>query len=272
MKSCMQIENLFSVAGKTALVTGGSKGIGRMIASTFLDNGARVYITSRNPEECADAARSMSEQYGSECIAMPGDISKMSDIESLVEEISKREEGLHILINNAGASVSHPYDDYPEDAWDIVMDTNAKSPFFLIQRLLPLLRAAATAEDPARVVTIASIGGLKNVKFPNFAYGPAKAAAIHLTRTLGAHLVKENIVLNAIAPGPFPTDMLARGITGVGDRHAVDWGRFKDVNPRGRAGTEEDIGGLAVFLCSRAGAFTVGATITCDGGAVAAAS
>ena len=269
----MNIEKLFSIEGKIALITGGSKGIGEMIASTFLDNGAKVYITSRHADQCEAAARRLSEQYDAECIAIPGDISEFQTIESLAATLAEREDKLHILVNNAGASKGSPFEAFTEQDWDVVMDTNAKSPFFLIQKLMPLLRNAATHEDPARVITIASVGGLKNTKFNNYPYGPSKAAAIHMMRVLGAHLVKENIICNAIAPGPFPTDMLAREISGIEDRHSIDWdSKFRDINPRGRAGRAEDIGGLAIYLCSRAGAFTVGATITCDGGAVAIAS
>ena len=265
----MKIEDLFCIENKVALITGGSKGIGEMIASAFLANGAKVYITSRHPDLCEATAQRLSKQYDAECIALPGDISKMEDIDALVAAVGEREDKLHILVNNAGASKGASFDDFPEEGWDLVMDTNAKSPFFLIQKLLPLMRRAASHKDPARVITIASVGGLKNPKFNNYSYGPAKAAAIHMTRVLGAHLVKENIICNAIAPGPFPTDMLARGISGKADRKSVDWTKFKDINPRARVGTAEDIGGLAIYLCSRAGAFTVGATITCDGGALA---
>ena len=148
------------------------------------------------------------------------------------------------------------------------MDTNVKGIFFLTQKLLPLLRKAATHEDPARVINVGSIDGIKTPQFDNFSYGPAKAAVHHLTRQLGARLVKENIILNAIAPGPFPTWMLSTGVGYGGKTEGVDWERVEKNNPRGRVGTAEDIAGLAIFLSSRAGAFTVGETITCDGGSV----
>ena len=151
------------------------------------------------------------------------------------------------------------------------MDTNAKGPFFLIQKLLPFMRKAATYEDPSRIVNISSIGGLRNPKLKNFSYGPSKAAIIHLTRQIGVELIKENIIMNCIAPGSFPTPMLSGGV-GFGDKiegDGVDWERIGRNNPRGRVGTPENAAGLAIFLCSKAGDYTVGATIACDGGAFA---
>ena len=267
----MKIKDLFSVEGKVALITGGTKGIGEMIASAFMANGAKVYITSRTADECHETAKRLSGEFGGECIAIIGDIGSMAGVEALAYALSEREEKLNILVNNAGASWSGPVDDFPEKGWDVTFNVNVKAPFFLIQKLLPLLRNAASHEDPARVVNIASVGGIKNPKFHNYSYGPSKAAVIHMTRQTGAALVKENIILNAIAPGPFPTEMLTASvgrIRGTGTI-PIDWPEFGTRNPRGRVGSAEDIGGLAIFLCSRAGAFTVGATITCDGGAVA---
>lgn len=265
----MKIEQLFSIKNKITLITGGSRGIGEMIAAGFLDNGAKVYISSRKADACDATATRLMEKFGGECISIPGDVSHMAGIEALVAEIVSREEKLDVLINNAGVSWGCPLDEFPEKGWDKVMDTNVKGMFFLTQKLLPLLRKSATHEDPARVVNIGSVDGLKNPRFENFSYGPAKAAVHHMTRQMGAHLVKENIILNAIAPGPFPTWMLSTGVGFGGEVEGVDWERTGKNNPRGRVGTEEDIAGLAIYLCSRAGAFTVGATITCDGGAVA---
>ncbi len=150
------------------------------------------------------------------------------------------------------------------------MDTNVKGVFFLTQKLLPLLRRAATADEPARVINVGSIDGIKNPVFDTFSYGPSKAAVHHLTRVLAAHLVKENILVNAIAPGPFPTYMLSTGVGGGGDTENTDWAAVGRSNPRGRVGTAEDIAGLAIFLCTRASAFTVGEVITCDGGNIIA--
>tara|TARA_Y100000591_G_scaffold265192_1_gene238697 strand:+ start:347 stop:1135 length:789 start_codon:yes stop_codon:yes gene_type:complete len=260
------MKNLFSIEGKTALVTGGSRGIGEMIAAGFLANGAKVYISSRKAETCDATAKRLQEEYGGECISLPADLSNLEGIESLVGQLS--DTSLDILVNNAGASWGEPIDKYSEKGWDKVMDTNVKGVFFLTQKLLPLLRSSGTAEDPSRVINIGSIDGIKTGLFDAFSYGPSKAALHHLTRVLAASLVKENIIVNAIAPGPFPTWMLSTGVGGGGDLD-IDWAAVGDSNPRGRVGTPEDIAGLAIFLCSRAGAYTVGETITCDGGAVA---
>ena len=260
------MKNLFSIEGKTALVTGGSRGIGEMIAAGFLANGAKVYISSRKAETCDATAKRLQEEYGGECISLPADLSNLEGIESLVGQLS--DTSLDILVNNAGASWGEPIDEYSEKGWDKVMDTNVKGVFFLTQKLLPLLRSCGTAEDPSRVINIGSIDGIKTGLFDAFSYGPSKAALHHLTRVLAASLVKENIIVNAIAPGPFPTWMLSTGVGGGGDLD-IDWAAVGDSNPRGRVGTPEDIAGLAIFLCSRAGAYTVGETITCDGGAVA---
>lgn len=263
------MKNLFSVAGKVALVTGGSRGIGEMIAAGYLANGARVYISSRKADVCHATADRLSKEFGGECISLPANLAEMTGIESLAAEIGDREERLDILVNNAGVSWGAPLDEFPEAGWDKVMDTNVKGVFFLTQKLLPMLRRAATAEDPARVINVGSIDGIKTPIFENFSYGPSKAAVHMLTKQLAAHLVKQNILVNAIAPGPFPTWMLSTGVGGGGDTESVDWGAVGAGNPRGRVGTPEDIAGIAIFLSSRAGAYTVGEVITCDGGVVA---
>ena len=261
------MKNLFSIEGKVALITGGSRGIGEMIAAGFLANGAKVYISSRKAEVCDATAKRLQEEYGGECISVPADLSNLDGINALADKISQ-DDNLDILVNNAGASWGEPIDDYSEQGWDKVMDTNVKGVFFLTQKLLPLLRKSGTAEDPSRVINIGSIDGIKTGLFDAFSYGPSKAALHHLTRVLAASLVKENIIVNAIAPGPFPTWMLSTGVGGGGDVD-IDWSSIGDTNPRGRVGTPEDIAGLAIFLSSRAGAYTVGQTITCDGGVVA---
>ena len=260
------MKNLFSIEGKVALVTGGSRGIGEMIAAGFLANGAKVYISSRKAEVCDATAKRLQEEYGGECISIPADLSNLEGIKDLTQKL--QEDKLDILVNNAGASWGEPIDEYSEKGWDKVMDTNVKGVFFLTQQLLPLLRSSGTAEDPSRVINIGSIDGIKTGLFDAFSYGPSKAALHHLTRVLAASLVKENIIVNAIAPGPFPTWMLSTGVGGGGDLD-INWSEVGNSNPRGRVGTPEDIAGLAIFLCSRAGAYTVGETITCDGGAVA---
>lgn len=264
------MKNLFAIDGKVALVTGGSRGIGEMIAAGYVANGARVYISSRKADVCNETAARLAEEFGGECHAIAGDMSNLAGVEAVAAALAKRESRVDILVNNAGATWGAPLDEFPENGWDKVMDTNVKGVFFLTQKLLPLLRASATAEDPARVINVGSIDGIKTPIFDNFSYGPSKAALHHLTRVLAAHLVKQNIIVNAIAPGPFPTWMLSAGVGFGGRTEGVDWDQVGRTNPRGRVGTAEDIAGLAIFLASRAGAFTVGEVITCDGGAVAA--
>lgn len=262
------MKDLFSIAGKVALITGGSRGIGEMIAAGFLANGAKVYISARKADACDATAERLSKEYGGECISLPANLAELDGIEKLAGQLAELEPKLDILVNNAGVSWGQPLDEFPEIGWDKVMDTNVKGVFFLTQKLLPLLRKSANAEDPARVINVGSIDGIKNPVFETFSYGPSKAAVHHLTRVLAAHLVKENILVNAIAPGPFPTYMLSTGVGGGGDTENTDWDRVGRGNPRGRVGTAEDIAGLAIFLSSRASAFTVGEVITCDGGTV----
>jgi NAD(P)-dependent dehydrogenase (short-subunit alcohol dehydrogenase family) len=264
-------ENLFSIKGKVALVTGGSRGIGEMIAGGFLANGAKVYISSRKAAVCEETAGRLVETYSGECVALPADLSQMSGVESLATRLAALEPRLDILVNNAGVSWGAPLDNFPESGWDKVMDTNVKGVFFLTQKLLPMLRGAASAESPARVINIGSIDGLKTAIFDTFSYGASKAAVHHLTRFMAAHLTKENIIFNAIAPGPFPTWMLSTGVGGGGDVEHTDWEGVGRRNPSGRVGTPEDIAGLAIFLSSRAGQYVVGQTIACDGGSVAVA-
>jgi 2-deoxy-D-gluconate 3-dehydrogenase len=264
----LDIASLFSISGKVALVTGGSRGIGEMIAAGYLANGAKVYISSRKAHACDATAARLSEQYGGECVSLPADLSVLDGIDALATALGEREERLDILVNNAGVSWGAPIEEFPEKGWDKVMDTNVKGVFFLTQRLLPLLEAAGTPDDPARVINIGSIDGIRTPVFETFSYGPSKAAVHALTRQLGAQLAPRNIVVNGIAPGPFPTWMLSTGVGTGGDVDGTDWEAVGRGNPRGRVGTPEDIAGLAIFLSSRAGAFTVGDVITVDGGIV----
>ena len=264
----MKIADLFSVQGKVALVTGGSRGIGEMIAGGFLANGAKVYISSRKADVCNETVKRLSDTFGGECISLPANLADLAGIESLVKALTEREKHLDILINNAGVSWGAPLDEFPEVGWDKVFDTNVKGVFFLTQKLLPLLEARATNDDPSRVVNIGSIDGIRTPIFDTHSYGPSKAALHSLTRQMGSKLVKRNIIMNAIAPGPFPTWMLSTGVGTGGDVDNTDWGVVARGNPRKRVGTPEDIAGLAIFLCSRAGAYTVGEVISCDGGQV----
>ena len=266
--SNLTTDALFSVRGKVVLVTGGSRGIGEMIAAGFLANGAKVYISSRKAEVCDATAARLAETYDGECISIPADLSGLDGIDALVASLSARESNLDVLVNNAGVSWGASIDDFPENGWDKVMDTNVKGVFFLTQRLLPLLEAGASAEDPSRVINIGSVDGIRTPAFDTVSYGPSKAAVHAMTSQLAAKLVKRNILVNAIAPGPYPTWMLSTGVGTGGDVEGTDWAAIGKTMPRGRVGTPEDIAGLAIFLASRAGAFTVGAVITSDGGLV----
>ncbi|MEH6677272.1 SDR family oxidoreductase [Phenylobacterium sp.] len=251
------MKNLFSVEGKVVLVTGGSRGIGEMIARGYVENGAKVYISSRKADVCDRVAEELSE-YGT-CISLPFDLGGMEGIEGLANAIKERESRLDVLVNNAGATWGAPIDDYPEDGWDKTVDLNVKSIFFLTQKLLPLLRAASTAENPGRVINIASVNGIEPPTLETYAYSTSKAGCIMLTRHLAKRLAPEHILVNAIAPGPFPSKMMAATLAQAGDAIAKN-------NPRGRIGQPEDIAGVAIFLSSRASAYTTGAVVPCDGG------
>jgi NAD(P)-dependent dehydrogenase (short-subunit alcohol dehydrogenase family) len=262
--------DLFSIRGKVALVTGGSRGIGEMIARGFVAGGAKVYISSRKAKACEETAAAIVRDHGGTCIALPADLSTAGGCKALGEAFAAREQKLDILINNAGAAWGAPIESFPEAGWDKVMDTNVKGVFFTTQQLLPQLKASAAAGEPARVINIGSIDGLKNASFSTPSYGPSKAAVHHLTRFLASQLTKDGILFNAIAPGPFPTWMLSTGVGFGGEVDDVDWDSVGQQNPSGRVGAPQDIAGLAIFLCSRAGEYVVGQTIACDGGSVGA--
>ncbi|XOV84956.1 MAG: SDR family oxidoreductase [bacterium] len=262
------MKNLFSVENKVVIVTGGSRGIGEMIAAGFLANGAKVYISSRKADVCDATAARLQEEYGGQCTSIPADMSTLDGIKAFCEVFRSKEDHLDVLINNAGVAWGAPLEEFPEVGWDKVMNTNVKGPFFLTQQLLPLLEKATSFDEPSRIINVGSIDGIKTPVFDNFSYGPSKAAIHHLTRVLAAHLIKRNIIVNAIAPGPFPTYMLSTGVGGGGNTDTTDWDAVGKGNPRGRVGTAEDIAGLAIFLASRASGFTVGEVITCDGGSV----
>jgi 2-deoxy-D-gluconate 3-dehydrogenase len=262
------IDQLFSVKDKVVVVTGGSRGIGEMIAAGFLANGAKVYISSRKADVCDATAKRLSDEYGGTCVSIPANLAELDGIDDFIARFREHESELDVLVNNAGVSWGASLEEFPEAGWDKVMDTNVKGVFFLTQRLVPLLEAAATREDPSRIINIGSVDGLRPPTFQTYSYGPSKAAVHALTRQLGAELVKRNILVNAIAPGPFPTWMLSTGVGTGGDVDGTDWDAIGRQMGRGRVGTPEDIAGLAIFLASRAGAFTVGDIITCDGGIV----
>lgn len=252
---------LFAIEGKTALITGGSRGIGFMIARAYVEAGVKVYISSRKADVCTEAEASLSK-LGT-CIALPADLSQMDEVERLANEIKTREPALHVLVNNAGATWGATVDDFPEKGWDKVVDVNLKAPFFLVQKLLPALEAAATSEDPARIINIGSVDGLHNSLFDNFSYGPSKAGLHHMTRNLAAHLGARNITVNAVAPGPFATDMMKPMLERMGDD-------IVGQVPLKRLGAQDDAGGIAIFLAARASAYVTGAVIPVDGGAIAA--
>lgn len=254
-------KDLFSLQGRVALVTGGSRGIGRMIATGFLSAGAaRVYITARKAGRCEQTAQELSAAYGGECIALPIDISTLTGIETLAAEIKKREPKLDILVNNAGAAWGAEFDEFPESGWDKVMNLNVKTPFFLTKALAAPLRAAATAARPAKVINIASIDGIFVNPLETYSYAASKSGLIHLTRRMAAKLIHDHIVVTAIAPGPFQSDM-----NKAARDHADE---VATRVPAGRIGFDEDMAGTAIYLASRAGDYVVGTTIAVDGGIV----
>ena len=255
-------KDLFSLAGRVALVTGGSRGIGKMIAAGFLGSGAaRVYITARKAGPCETTATELTAAAdGGECIALPIDISTIAGCEQLAGEIIKREPKLDILVNNAGAAWGAEFGEFPESGWDKVMNLNVKSPFFLTQALSKPLRAAASAERPAKVINIASIDGLFVNPLETYSYQASKAALIHLTRRMAAKLIRDHVIVTGIAPGAFASDM---------NRAARDHADEVAARvPSGRVGTAEDMAGAAIFLASRAGDYVVGTTLAVDGGVV----
>ena len=249
--------DLFSLAGKVALVTGGSRGIGKMIAAGFIAQGAKVYISARKAGPC-DATAAELSVGGGECISIPIDVSTVEGCKRLAEEIMRREPKLDILVNNAGAAWMAPFDDFPENGWDKVMNLNVKSPFFLTQALHPALKAAASMEKPAKVINIASIDGQRPNPQETYSYHASKAGLIHLTRRLAGTLIAENIVMTAICPGAFGTDMN----TVARDQAEATAARI----PSRRVGTDEDMAGAAIYLASRAGDYVVGHALTVDGG------
>ena len=251
------MKNLFSLAGRTALVTGGSRGIGKMISTGFIEYGAKVYISARKADECNATAAELSAAGGA-CISLPQDISTVAGCRALADEIKRREPHLDILVNNAGAAWAEPFDEFPEQGWDKVMNLNVKSPFFLLQALHGALKAAASDDRPAKVINIASIDGIRLNPLETYSYHASKSALIYLTRRLAAKLVQERIVVNAIAPGPFASQM---------NRAARDHADIVAARtPIGRIGRDEDMAGAAIYLASRAGDYVVGETIAVDGG------
>jgi len=252
----MDTTNLFRLDGRIALVTGGSRGIGKMIAAGFIAQGATVYISSRKAEACFETAK----ELGEKCIPLPQDVSTVAGCKALAAQLAEHTDKLDILVNNAGAAWGADFDEFPESGWDKVMDLNVKSLFFLTKALAKPLRAAASHERPAKVINIASIDGIFVNPGETYSYGASKAAVIHLTRRMATKLIKDNINVTAIAPGAFASDM---------NRAARDQSdALAKRIPSQRIGTDEDMAGVAIYLASRAGDYVVGNTIAVDGGVV----
>lgn len=252
----MDTSNLFSLDGKVALVTGGSRGIGRMIAEGFIAQGATVYISSRKKDVCDAVAA----ELGPRCISLPQDVSTVDGCKALASAFAEAESQLDILVNNAGAAWGMPFEDFTEQGWDKVMDLNLKSPFFLVQALHNSLKAGAGASSPAKVINITSIDGQRLNPWETYSYHASKSALIYLTKRLAARLVGDHINVTSIAPGAFPSEM-----NRAARDHAVE---VAASIPSGRVGVAEDMAGTAIYLASRAGDYVVGDTITVDGGLV----
>lgn len=250
------MKDLFSLEGRVALVTGGSRGIGRMIAQGFLEQGAIVYISARKAAQCDETANELAA-FG-KCVSLPHDISTVAGCEALAADIASRENRLDILVNNAGAAWGAAFEEYPESGWDKTMDLNVKSLFFMTQKLHGLLKAGASPERPGKVINIASIDGIKINPWETYAYQASKAAVIHLTRRMAARLINDNICVSGIAPGAFASEM---------NRAAKDHGdAVANMIPAKRIGRDSDMAGAAVFLASRAGDYVIGDTLAVDGG------
>ncbi|WP_341228917.1 SDR family oxidoreductase [Nocardioides salarius] len=256
----MDIPALFSIDGRVALVTGGSRGIGRMIAEGLLAQGATVYITARKEEACRATAAELSSIHGDgRCVALPHDISTTAGIAALLEAFREHEDHLDVLVNNAGAAWGEPFDDFSESGWDKVMDLNVKAPFFLTQAAKGLLLAGRERTGHlAKVINIASIDGLSLNPMETYSYHASKAGIVHLTKRMAVRLAPEGIIVSAIAPGAFASNM---------NKEARDHGdEITGQIPSGRIGRPEDMAGAAVYLASDAGDYVVGSTLTVDGG------
>jgi NAD(P)-dependent dehydrogenase (short-subunit alcohol dehydrogenase family) len=261
--SAADLTNLFGLSGKTALVTGGSSGIGVMIARGLLQAGAGVIISSRKADKCDEAVALLSE-FGS-VRAIPADLSRQDECKRLAAEVLSDTDALDILVNNAGATWGEPLESFPASAWDKVLDLNVKSPFWMVQELSGALRKAGTQDDPARVINIGSIDGIHVPVMHTYSYSASKAALHQLTRVLAKELGPQHVTVNAVAPGPFQSKMMAATLDAFGDTIAAS-------SPMRRIGRDDDMAGIAVFLASRAGAYVNGAIIPVDGGMATTAS
>jgi len=253
--------DLFDLTGKVAVVTGGTRGIGLMMARGLLQAGASVYLSSRKPEAGQAAVAGLSG-YGV-ALSVPADLSREQECLRLAAEVGRSEERVHILVNNAGANWAAPLAEFPAAGWDKVVDLNLKAPFFLTRAFLPLLAAAGTAEDPARIINVGSIDGLRVPDLPTYSYAASKAGLHQLTRVLARELGPRHITVNAIAPGPFQSKMMAATLAEHGQDMAA-------ASPLGRIGRPDDMAGITIFLSGRGSAYITGAVIPVDGGAWAA--
>lgn len=260
----MDSASLFDVKGKVVLVTGGAKGIGRMISEGYVVNGATVYISSRDAKACDQAVNELNALGKGKAHAIPANFYNYDDVKKLAEELAKRESKLDVLVNNSGSNWGAPYDEYPTEAFTRVLTLNLHRVFDLTKLVTPLLEKAAGTNNPARIINIGSIDGLRVPSLETFAYSSSKAGLHHLSRTLANHLGKRNITSNTLACGPFESKMMAATLKSFGDA-------IKSGVPLGRIGSPQDVAGACLFLSSRAGAYINGATITVDGGSAIAA-
>ncbi|KUJ11956.1 short-chain dehydrogenase/reductase-like protein sdr [Mollisia scopiformis] len=255
----MDVSNLFNVKDKVVLVTGGAKGIGRMISEGFVTNGAKVYISSRDAKACEQACKELNALGKGSAHSIPADFYKVEDCKRMVEELKKRETKLHVLVNNSGSNWGAPYDEFPDSAWTRVLTLNLTRVFTLTQALTPLLEAACTPEDPSRIINIGSVDGIRVPSLETFSYSASKAGLHQLSRVLASHLGKRNITSNVLACGPFESKMMAATLKDFGEV-------IKSGIPLGRIGTPQDVAGACLFLSGRAGSYVNGAVIALDGG------
>jgi len=251
------VSELFSVQGKTAIVTGGSRGIGKMIAAGFVENGVKTYISARKADACQATAKELSAK--GTCIAFPADLSTKQGRDAFVAEITAKEDKIDILVNNAGAAWGAPFEEYPDEGYDKVMNINLKAIFMLTRDLMPLLSHGATMDNPSRVINIGSIDGLRVSTMDNFAYGASKAGVHFLTKNLALRLGPKGITVNAIAPGAFESQMMNHTLSKFRDK-------IESENPLGRIGSPADMAGLALYLASNAAKYMTGQVIALDGG------
>ena len=255
------MNKLFDIAGKVALVTGGSRGIGEMIAEGFVKNGAKTFITSRKADQCDETAKRLSN-FG-ECISIPADLTDSNEIKKVKSKVESETNTLNILVNNAGAVWAADFDNFPENGWDKVMDTNVKAMFFLTQQFIKLLEKNGTNEDPSRIINIGSIDGLGIPRAETYSYPASKAAVHHLTKVMANRLAERNINVNAIAPGPFESQMMKSTLKSFSEE-------IINSVPRKRIGRPEDMAGASIFLSSKASAYITGIVMPVDGGSLIA--